>query len=207
MSDRAGLMRNSGAKSKWRLSLILAAAGLSILAAPAALNLRRSLAALRKAEATYEAKLGSLGQKGNLERRFREQEAVLSTLEDRLVSDAHLSAFTQAIAVHARAAGCRIDAIRPSEPRAATWHEPKTRAAASSGKQQEARTEFVETPVRVVLGGQYEQLCDFLARLPATKWDLQVVQATIQAGGDDPVNLTCNLEVAGVAVRALSKEK
>jgi hypothetical protein len=208
MIDRLRAFSKGRRRRQLVLGLAVTAAAMLSVALPMGLRLRRSLRELERVKATYARKLEWAQQKGALEKRVREQQAAVAEVDSRLLTEASLPKFTQFIAVAARAAGCRVASIRPLEQRLLPRPGEKGKREATRGAKKEARrAQFVQLPVRVALLGEYEQLCRLLGRLGTGRWYLRVTRLVLQPEGEDRTRVSCDLQVAGHALRTPPQEK
>ena len=192
------------ARRQWGYALAIAAA-LGVLAVlPAVTRLRKSLGDLRRIKTTYAMKLAWVSKKAELERRVREQEATFAKLDAMQLHDGDLAAFTQGLAVKARAVGCAARSIRPAEPRVLPRPEAKGNgAAAKAAKAKTPQVQFLEWPVQMMLQGEYSQLVGLLRRLGSDVHHVQLTRLEVRPDEESRERLNCNVELAGYGLRAL----
>jgi len=207
MNDRLRRLLRSKTFRQWAMSIGLTAAGMLLLGLPAWLHVSASRRSLEKMRATYAVKMRWVEDKAGLAQRVREAERAVAELESKLLTDTNVPKFTQAVAFAARAAGCRVASIRPLEPRVLPRPDEKEPKEGPRGPKRESRVQFVQSPVQMSLRGEYGQLCALLGRLSSEKWLLHLTRFTLQPEGEDQVNLSCSLEVAGYGLKTLPEEK
>jgi len=182
--------------------LALLGAGLLLAALPAAQHLRQSLRDLAAIRSAYDAKQAWAGRKDEIEERLRNQEAATAALDAKLMSATDLPGFTQRIAAAARATGCSVQSVQPTEPRILPRPDGKSHEGDPNAAKPEKPVQFVEWTVRVSVQGEYSQLAALLHRLTESGTRFcAITQLALQPNGDERQQLNCDLEIAGYGLR------
>ncbi|MFW6108608.1 MAG: hypothetical protein ACOC8D_02225 [bacterium] len=176
-------------RRRWAYGLALLAAGLVLAVLPAAARLRRGVRDLDRARRTYALKVSWAGNKDELSQRVAAQAAAVAQLEARLLTSAALPELTRDINAAARAAGCSVRSIRPSEPVPLPRPRPKA-------KGQERAAQWLQWRLSVEVQGEYAQVSGLLQRLDAGPRHLCIRRLLLQPAGGDREMLVCELELA-----------
>ena len=197
MSSHAKAPFNIDAWPGWAWGLVLTAAGFLVFVLPATARLRGSFAERETVRRTYDAKLSWVGNKDEIGRRLREQEAAAAALDARLLTTRDVAGVTQAVAAEAREAGCSVRAIRPLEPRALPRPDPRGAGGTPAAARKGAQDDFTEWPIRVELSGDYGQIQALLAGLWGHERYFRLLRLTLQPAIDNREQLNCDIEIAG----------
>jgi len=182
--------------------LALLGVGLVVFAAPSAQRLRQSMHELATARSTYAVKQAWADRKGEIEQRLSAQEAATAALDARLMSATDLPGFTQRIAAAARATGCSVQSVQPTDPRILPYPVDKSAEGQGGSAKREKPVQFVEWTVRVAVQGEYDQVAALLHRLSESGTRFcSITQLALQPNGDERQQLNCDLELAGYGLR------
>jgi len=181
----------------WRYALGLTVLGLLAVAVTVGVRLWQATARLRRARATYAAKVAWASNKDELVRRVKQQEAAVAEAQDALLGPDDVGEFTREVGTIARRVGCLVQSVQSLAARPVSAKGAGGPRLRGKGSQQDDLADVVEWPVRMCIRGSYKQICSLVGELHSHRRYLSVTQLVLHPSDHDRRFLTCDIDVAG----------